>query len=63
MINNACLLQNVTACNKIALIISHRLFTFLTDTSAELYLKVSDATCASTGVMLIVCSISKGFLY
>ena len=31
---------NVTTCNKISLIFSQRLFSFLTESSAELYLKV-----------------------
>jgi len=33
-------LTNVTTCNKISLIFSQRLFSFLTESSAELYLKV-----------------------
>ena len=55
--------KNVTACNKIVLIFSPRLFTFNVDKSAELYLKVYDTVYVSTGVILILCSISKGFLY
>jgi len=52
------LLHIVTACNKIILIFTQRLFTFHSETSAELYLKVTDIIYTSTEAMLILCSIS-----
>ena len=53
----------VTACNKIALIFRPRFITFHSDRSVELYLKLYNVGLVSTGDMLIICSISKGFLY
>ena len=53
----------VTACNKIALIFSPIFITFHSDRSVELYLKLYIAGLISTGDMLIICSISKVFLY
>ena len=53
----------VTACNKIALIFMTRFARFHSDRSVELYLKLYIAGLISTGDMLIICSISKVFLY